>query len=183
MIGRLVGNYRIVREIGSGGMGAVYEGTHKDISRRVAIKLLLSKHSADPQLASRFLMEARAVSIVDHPALVNIFEYGQTDSGQAYLVMEYLDGETLRQRLARSRNGLGVTALAVARQMAQALAATHAKQIVHRDLKPETVRSRRGGRTAVRGPVKQRAVDGAPCWPRGRQGSFAGARRRLQLCA
>lgn len=168
MIGRLVGNYRIVREIGSGGMGTVYEGTHKDISRRVAIKLLLAKHSADPQLASRFLMEARAVSIVDHPALVNIFEYGRTDDGQAYLVMEYLDGETLRQRMARSRNGLGVTALSVAGQMAQALAATHGKQIVHRDLKPETVRSRRALRRAVRGPAVQRAADGALGWHRGR---------------
>lgn len=132
MIGKRIGNYIVGREIGSGGMGSVFEAVHKDIGRRVAIKILLPKHSADPQLASRFLLEAKAVSIVDHPGLVNMFEYGQTEAGEAFIVMEYLQGETLRAHLRSRSRGLGAGAITIGRQMAHALAATHAKQIVHR---------------------------------------------------
>ena len=85
---------------------------------------------------TRFLNEARAVNIVQHPSLINIFEFGRLDDGTAYIIMEYLEGETLRHRLVRSGGRLGSDAVRITRQIASALAAAHAKGIVHRDLKP-----------------------------------------------
>lgn len=131
MIGQRIGTYRIVRELGRGGMGSVYEAVREDIGRRVAIKVLLAQHSADPQVAARFFLEARAVSIINHPGLVSIHEHGMTPDGLAYLVMEFLDGKTLRQRIAEGPPLLSASLPLIA-QAAQALAATHQKQIVHR---------------------------------------------------
>lgn len=136
MIGRKVGHYHITRPIGKGGMGQVYEAVHEEIERRAAIKLLLPQYTNDPEAAARFLNEARAVNIVQHPSLINIFEFGRLDDGTAYIVMEYLEGETLRHRLVRSGGRLGSDAVRITRQIASALAAAHAKGIVHRDLKP-----------------------------------------------
>ena len=133
MIGQRIGTYRIVRELGRGGMGSVYEAVREDIGRRVAIKVLLAQHSADPQVAARFFLEARAVSIINHPGLVSIHEHGMTPDGLAYLVMEFLDGKTLRQRIAEGPPLLSASLPLIA-QAAQALAATHQKQIVHRDI-------------------------------------------------
>ncbi len=138
MIGQRIGTYRIVRELGSGGMGSVYEAVREDIGRRVAIKVLLPKHSADPQVAARFFLEARAVSIINHPGLVAIHEHGMTPDGQAYLVMEFLAGQTLRQRISEPPPLLSASVPLIL-QAAQALAATHDKQIVHRDLKPDNM--------------------------------------------
>ena len=89
---------------------------------------------------ARLLNEARAVNIVQHPSLVNIFEFGRMDDGTAYIIMEYLEGETLRHRMARGGGRLGADAIRIARQIASALAAAHAKRIVHRDLKPADMR-------------------------------------------
>lgn len=139
MIGGQIGSYQIVRELGAGGMGTVYEGVHREIGRRAAIKLLRPDRSRDPLMAVRFLNEARAISRVEHPGLVRIFEYGRLQDGAAYLVMEHLAGETLREWLRRVGNGLGPVAVPLVRQLALALAAIHAKQIVHRDIKPENV--------------------------------------------
>ena len=134
-----VGSYRIVRLLGEGGMGAVYEAIHQQIGRRAAIKLLRSEHSHNKELLGRFFNEARAVNIVQHPSLVNIYEFGQTPEGAAYIVMEYLEGESLRSRLRRSGGCLGIKSVSITRQIATALAATHAKRITHRDLKPDNV--------------------------------------------
>ncbi len=82
---------------------------------------------------TRFLNEARAVNIVQHPSLINIFEFGRLDDGTAYIIMEYLEGETLRHRLVRSGGRLGSDAVRITRQIASALAAAHAKGIVHRE--------------------------------------------------
>ena len=143
MIGQRIGTYRIVRELGSGGMGSVYEAVREDIGRRVAIKVLLPKHSADPQVAARFFLEARAVSIINHPGLVAIHEHGMTPDGQAYLVMEFLAGQTLRQRIGEPPPLLA-SCLPLILQAAQALAATHDKQIVHREPKRSKSPSRNG---------------------------------------
>lgn len=136
--GEKIGRYQVVRLIGRGGMGEVYEAVDPEIERRAAIKLLHPQFSDNAQMATRFLNEARAVNIIQHPSLVAAFEFGRLDSGAAYIVMEYLEGDTLRQRLQRT-GPLGLDALRIARQITSALCAAHAKHIVHRDLKPSKV--------------------------------------------
>ena len=133
------GAYRAVRKIGQGGMGEVYLGEHSLIGRRAAIKVLKRERAANREALERFFTEARATSAIEDPGIVQIYDFGATDAGVAYLVMEYLDGESLAQRLRR-RGRLGAhEAVRIARQLASSLAATHAAGIVHRDLKPENV--------------------------------------------
>ena len=121
-------------------MGAVYEAIQEPIERRVAIKILHGRYAQEPEIAARFFNEARAVNIVDHPGIVQISDYGQLPSGVAYLVMEYLKGETLTQRMKRSGGKLPQPeAMRLGRQLASALAAAHEKGIIHRDLKPDNV--------------------------------------------
>ncbi|MCS6914743.1 MAG: serine/threonine protein kinase [Myxococcota bacterium] len=139
MTGRLVGNYRLVRRIGEGGMGAVYEAVHQQLPRRVAIKLLGAEFASEPEILERFFNEARAVNIVQHPDIVSISELGQLADGTAYLVMELLQGEPLSARMQRMNRLPPGDAVRLARQIALALAAAHARGIVHRDLKPDNV--------------------------------------------
>ena len=138
-VGQRIGNYRVLRKLGQGGMGAVFEALHEEIGRRAAIKILLPEFASDQSNIQRFFNEARAVNIIQHPGLVGVFESGRLDDGAAYIVMEYLEGELLSTRL----NKLGAlpvrTAQNLIRQIASALAAAHAKRIVHRDLKPENI--------------------------------------------
>lgn len=138
-IGQRIGNYRVRRKLGQGGMGVVFEAVHEEIGRRAAIKILLEEFGRDQQSVQRFFNEARAVNIIEHPGLVGIFESGRLEDGSAYIVMEYLDGELLGARLKRLEV-LGVAAtLSLGRQIASALAAAHQKGIVHRDLKPDNI--------------------------------------------
>ena len=137
-----IGSYRVVRVLGSGGMGAVYEAINDQISRHAAIKLLHARFAENPELATRFLNEARAVNIVQHPGLVQIYEFGQLDDGGPYIVMELLNGETLHSRMKKGAM-LPETAMLIGRQIASVLAAAHAKKIIHRDLKPQNVRLER----------------------------------------
>jgi serine/threonine protein kinase len=134
-----LGPYRIVRQIGQGGMGVVYEAVHESISRRVAIKLLHSEYAHNSQVAQRFFNEARAVNLIEHPALVQISEFGQLPDGSTYLVMELLKGENLASRLRRVGALPLPAVLQIGSQLAEALCAAHEKGIVHRDLKPENV--------------------------------------------
>ena len=139
MIGQLVGHYKVVRKIGDGGMGSVFEAVHEGIGRHVAIKVLRPQYSKDSLIVTRFFNEARAVNIVTHPGIVGSFDYGQLPDGTAYIVMEYCDGEALSGRIKRLRGTFGPDALRIGRQIAAALAAAHSKGIVHRDLKPDNV--------------------------------------------
>jgi len=139
MIGQVVGHYEVVRKIGDGGMGSVFEAVHQAIGRRVAIKVLRKEYSKEPNLVARFFNEARAVNIVSHPGIVGSFDYGQLSDGTAYIVMEFVEGESLSGRIKRMRNGLGPDALRIARQIAATLAAAHTKGIIHRDLKPDNI--------------------------------------------
>lgn len=134
-----IGAYRIVKPIGEGGMGAVYEAVQEPIGRRVALKVLLPQHAKSADVLQRFFNEARAVNLIEHPNIVIVSDYGQAPDGTAYLVMEFLRGETLAARLERVPRMPMVTALQVAAQIADALAAAHDKSIVHRDLKPGNV--------------------------------------------
>lgn len=139
LIGQTIGKYRIARLIGSGGMGAVFEANHESINQRVAIKVLHTKLTADPEAVARFMKEAKTTSLVHHVGLVRVFDFGQLPDGAAYMMMEYLEGESLRARLARVQKLEVVDSLRITRQIAAALAAAHEKGVVHRDLKPENV--------------------------------------------
>jgi len=138
LIGQIIGNYRIVSELGKGGMGMVYLAEHVQLGRPAAIKMLLPQLSGDAGIVQRFFNEARAASAIDHPGIVEIYDFGTHTDGRAYLVMARLVGETLEQRLRRGRMDPLEGATIVA-QVAGALAAAHAQGIVHRDLKPDNI--------------------------------------------
>src|SRR6185436_13633062 len=134
----VIGQYRITGVLGGGGMGMVYAAEHKLLGRTAAVKLLLPELSSKQEIVQRFFNEARAATAIKHPGIVEIYDFGWTDDGSAYIVMELLQGETLRARRKRGPMRLS-SALAVTRQMAGALGAAHAKGIIHRDLKPDNV--------------------------------------------
>jgi tRNA A-37 threonylcarbamoyl transferase component Bud32 len=141
-VGQLVGNYRVEEVIGRGGMGVVFRAVHKDIGRKAAIKALDRDFARDPEFVTRFLNEARAVNLIGHPGLVEIFEFGCLPDETPYIIMEFLEGLSLGQRLergGRARRTVAAQALTICRQIAVALAAAHDKGVVHRDLKPENV--------------------------------------------
>ncbi|HET6149521.1 MAG TPA: serine/threonine-protein kinase [Polyangia bacterium] len=133
-----VGEYRVLRKIGEGGMGAVYAAVHPVIGKRVAIKVLAPHVANHPELVRRFVDEARAVNKIGHPNIVDIFSFGWLPDQRHYFAMEYLEGQTLSDRLKA-----GPIAVDEARrllgQICGALEAAHQVGIVHRDLKPENI--------------------------------------------
>ncbi|HVV81610.1 MAG TPA: serine/threonine-protein kinase [Kofleriaceae bacterium] len=135
----LLGRYTIHRKIGQGGMGVVYEATHTLIGKRVAVKVLLDKYARKEQIVARLEQEARLASAIGHEHIIDITDFGQTDDGRTFVVMEFLEGESLAEILAREGPLPEERILAVAIQVAGALGAAHAKGIVHRDVKPENV--------------------------------------------
>ncbi|MEO6771728.1 MAG: serine/threonine-protein kinase [Kofleriaceae bacterium] len=137
--GMRIGEYAIEEKIGQGGFGTVYRAVHPVIGKVVAIKVLARKFSADPEMVSRFIAEARSVNQIRHRHIIDIFLFGHLEDGRNYYVMEYLDGEPLDARLDRDQR-LGLAdALPILRGIARALDAAHAKGVTHRDLKPENV--------------------------------------------
>jgi serine/threonine protein kinase len=138
VIGTSIGNYRIERLIGEGGMGKVYLAEHPSIGRQAAVKVLTPTEAGDPQIVSRFILEARAANAIRHPNIVDIYDSGVLDGGTPYIVMEYLEGETLAQTMARGRVAVD-DAIDWGCQIAEALAAAHARDVVHRDLKPDNL--------------------------------------------
>lgn len=144
MIGTTIGPYRVVRKLGAGGMGAVFEAVHRTIQHRVCIKVLHPEYAKNAEFAQRFFNEARAVNLADHPGLVQVSDYGHLPDGTAYIVMELVKGETLSQRLRDLGGSMPVCdVLRIGLQIADSLAAAHAKNIVHRDLKPDKRRRER----------------------------------------
>ncbi len=135
-----LGPYRLLRKLSQGGMGAVYEGFHDAVERHVAIKILRPEFGDKPDFVTRFFNEAKAANRIRHPSIVQIYDCGRLPDGTSFMVMELLHGETLGARLRRLGGRLPLLeALVVVRQMANALAAAHAKNIIHRDLKPANV--------------------------------------------
>jgi len=135
-----IGPYAILRKIGEGGMGAVFEGVHELIERHVAVKVLHPEFAQRPEFVSRFFNEARAVNRIDHPGLVQISDYGQLPDKSAYIVMELLRGESLAARMKSRAGPLGLAqVLNFGYQLADSLAAAHDKEVIHRDLKPDNV--------------------------------------------
>ncbi len=139
MVGETFGNYEVVATLGKGGMGVVFLAQHRSIARRAAIKVLASELTKDPGVVRRFFLEARATSLIRHPGIVDVFDFDVEESGRAYIVMEYLEGETLAACLERARALPWQTACAVGSRIASAVAAAHSHGIVHRDLKPANV--------------------------------------------
>ncbi|MGO9291987.1 MAG: serine/threonine-protein kinase [Polyangia bacterium] len=135
----LAERYAIVRRIGEGGMGAVYEARHAIIGKRVAVKVLLEKFLENQELIARLLQEARLASSIGHENIVDVTDYGTTSDGRAFVVMEFLDGESLAQLVMRDAPLPVERSLAILRQVCSALSAAHAKGIVHRDVKPENI--------------------------------------------
>ncbi len=134
-MGRQIGHYKILAEIGSGGMGVVYRAEDLDLGRTVAIKLLPGPAGRDPESEARFLQEARAASALDHPNICTVHEIGRAEDGRLFLVMACYEGRTLRDRLREGPLPLD-EALDVAEQLLQALDRAHGAGIVHRDVKP-----------------------------------------------
>jgi serine/threonine protein kinase len=141
--GTRLGPYEITTPIGSGGMGEVYKAHDTRLDRTVAIKVLAPTRAGDAQAQQRFAREARSIAALSHPNICPLFDIGQHD-GADFLVMEYLEGETLADRLASGRLPID-RAIRYARQIAKALAAAHASGIVHRDLKPANVMLTKSG--------------------------------------
>jgi predicted ATPase/serine/threonine protein kinase len=135
--GRRFGGYEIIQKLGAGGMGEVYRARDTRLNREVAIKTLSLEHGSQPETLSRFEQEARAASALNHPHIVTIYELGEAD-GIRYIAMELVTGETVREMLASGPIPLRKT-VAIAAQVADALANAHTIGVVHRDLKPENL--------------------------------------------
>ncbi len=136
--GMIVGDYKIERRIGVGGMGVVYGARHPVIGKRAAIKVLNAKFCADNEAVARFVQEAQAVNHIGHANIVDIFDFGTLEDGRSYLVMEWLQGEALSERLERGPMTPGeIVPILIA--LTRALEAAHTAGVVHRDLKPENV--------------------------------------------
>jgi serine/threonine-protein kinase len=135
----LSGRYLVTRKVGQGGMGAVYEATHTLIGKRVAVKVLLEKYAQREAIVKRLKQEAQLASSIGNEHIIDITDFGNTDDGRTFVVMEFLEGESLAECLGREPKLPEGRILRVASQTASALAAAHAKGVVHRDIKPENI--------------------------------------------
>jgi serine/threonine protein kinase/Tfp pilus assembly protein PilF len=139
MIGRTLSHYRIIEKLGEGGMGVVYIAEDTLLGRRVAIKTLTAKRGQDSEhFHSRFLREARAVSALSHPHIATIYDYGETEDGEPYIVMELVKGLTLGDLILLEKLTIP-RAIEIIKQVAEALAEAHHNGIIHRDIKPSNV--------------------------------------------
>ena len=142
LIGKTVVDYRIERQLGSGGMGEVYLAHDLRLNRKVALKILPRHFVADFERADRFKREAWALSALNHPALITIYEVGDSE-GVNFIAMEFVDGRTLRSMMD---GGLSLKeSLVIASQVAEGLAAAHQAGVVHRDIKPDNIMVRADG--------------------------------------
>lgn len=147
MVGRTLSHYRITARIGAGGMGVVYRAEDLTLGRTVALKFLLPELTADPAAKARFAREARAAACLDHPNVCPVYETGEAD-GQLFIVMPFVEGETLRDRIARGPLPIADT-VGIAREVAEGLKAAHARGIVHRDIKPANIMLGSGGQARI----------------------------------
>ena len=151
-IGQRTGNYEVESIIGVGGMGVVYKGHHVILEKPVAIKVLNERFAAREGGIDQFLREAKAATRTRHPNIVDVTDFGTEPDGSVYFVMEYLEGISLEDILARDGLVPLFNAVNIVRQIAHALSAAHIEGIIHRDLKPENIFlvNREGRRRVVR---------------------------------
>jgi predicted Ser/Thr protein kinase len=133
----LLGRYRVLQQLGKGGMGTVYLGEHVQIGKKFAIKVLGSEYARRPDLVQRFLQEARAASMITQPNVVEISDFGDTPDGSVFFVMEYLDGEDLGATLEHEKRLPWERVRHMIVQICRALEAAHGEGIIHRDMKPD----------------------------------------------
>ncbi len=131
------GKYRLAERVGQGGMGTIYRATQSGLNRPVAVKILKRELNLDPDTVARFHREANAMSMLTHPNTVRVYDFGQTEDGLLYLVMELLGGELLTHRMERPIDV--IEAVHMTQQILHSLGEAHRKAIVHRDLKPDNV--------------------------------------------
>ena len=155
--GTTVGKYKLHEIVGRGGMGVVYRGEHVYIGKEVAVKILHEGYGGREESIKRFLREARAASLINHPNIVDVTDFGKSNDGTVFFVMELLEGEALDVVLQRDRRLELMRAITIVNQMAGALGSAHSKGIVHRDLKPENVMliRREGRRELIRQFVEE----------------------------
>jgi serine/threonine protein kinase len=151
-LGTRLGNYALKEIIGRGGMGVVYRATHIYIRKQVAVKVLYRHLFDNPDAKQRFLHEAQAASLIDHPNVVNVTDFGESPDGTVFLVMNLVEGESMEQLLRREHTLPLFRALVILSQAARAVGAAHANKVIHRDLKPENImlQHRTGRREIVR---------------------------------
>jgi serine/threonine-protein kinase len=135
----LEGAYQLTRVVSAGSMGTVYEGVQLRLNRRVAVKVMAASLTDNLEALARFRREVKVTSQLAHPHVVQLLDFGTAESGQPYLVTEYLEGEDLEKRLSRVRRLPLPDVAELVRQLTSALAAIHAKGFVHRDLKPGNI--------------------------------------------
>mgnify|MGYP000724621012 CR=1 FL=1 len=142
----LADRYRLLKLIGEGGMGSVYQAEHITIGRKLAVKVLAPEYCDSPEVVARFLQEARTASMLHHEHIVDITDFGYTKQGLAFLTMEYLEGEDLATLIGREGRQPWTRLRRIILQVCRALHAAHEKGIVHRDMKPDNCfRIKRGG--------------------------------------